>query len=68
MGMMMRRMGTPIAMLMGMARERAKGKERREGKGEGWEKGKGNERRYCEDKVSNNGVIEEDVVEQMSGS
>lgn len=35
MGMMMRRMGTPIAMLMGMARERAKGKERREGKGEG---------------------------------
>ena len=65
MGMMMRRMGTPIAMLMGMARERAKGKERREGKGEGW---KGNERRYCEDKVSNNGVIEEDVVEQMSGS
>lgn len=35
MGMMMRRMGTPIAMLMGMARERAKRKERREGKGEG---------------------------------
>lgn len=47
-----------------MMRAKAKEKWKREGKDGEW--GKENERRYGEDKVSNNEVVERDVVAQLS--
>lgn len=47
-----------------MTRAKAKEKWKRGGKDGGW--GKENEKRYGEDKVSNNEVVERDVVAQSS--